>query len=93
VDASTSEKNHGAVIDDIGLYAWKSNLITVKEVDAVASGASVVASSYQSWLYMDYQLDSDETNTQNPYPSWCAYRYLATKGNWIQVSTGKIEYL
>lgn len=93
VDASTNKDNHGAVVDDIELFAWKSNEIIVKEIDAVGSGASVTASSWRDVVHMDPQLDADESNTQNKYSAWCPIRHTTLAGNWIQVSTGKIEYI
>ena len=71
VDASTSEKKSGAIIDDVGLYPWKKNNFNVKEIEAVGAGFSVTASTWANFHYMDPQLDADESNTRDKYSCWC----------------------
>lgn len=74
VDASTSEKKSGAIIDDVGLYPWKRNNFNVKEIEAVGAGFSVTASTWLNVHHMDPQLDADESNTRDVYPCWCPIR-------------------
>ncbi len=38
--------SYGAVIDNVGVYPWKTNDIQYKEVRAVATGHHVSASSF-----------------------------------------------
>jgi hypothetical protein len=75
VDASTSEKKSGAIIDDVGLYPWKRNNFNVKEIEAVGAGFSVTASTWLNVHHMDPQLDADESNTRDVYPCWGPIRY------------------
>ena len=81
------ENSIGALIDNIGLYAYRFNEFGgIREIDVVSAGATITWSSvYEAKSFISAQLDS--LISGNSY-SWCAYKNHNQQ--WIQVSTGKI---
>ena len=45
-DNGRTRESYGGVIDNVGIFSWKSNSNSVKEIEAVGAGDPVTYSSY-----------------------------------------------
>ena len=71
VDA-TGTPSGGAVIDNVGLYAWKKNKLATKEIEAVSAGGIVTMSSIWDTNFDMYQLDRVLDWVEIEFSAWCS---------------------
>jgi hypothetical protein len=88
VDVS-SDPGRGAVIDNVGLYAWEKNKLATKEIEAVSAGGIVTMSSIWNTNFDMYQLDRVLDWVEIEFSAWCSRN---NTNQWIQVSTDTLKY-
>ena len=82
VDRGTVD-NYGAAVDNVGIFAWKTNKLCIKEIMAVEAGYPVTPISVYTLKHNNYRLDSGEPGQTY---AWCPIRY-SSPNQWIKVSS------
>ena len=68
-----------SLIDNVGIYSWKTNSFCLKRVYAVLAGYPVNPISTLDFKHNNYKLDS---GAPGEYSAWWPIQYR-TKGQWI----------
>ena len=88
-DQGTSN-SQGAIVDNIGVYPWKTNqLCLIEETKTVEAGYPVTSVSVYDKRHNHYQINAGEPGQVY---AWCPINCNQTD-RWISVSSVSVEYL